>query len=361
MLQKSALSLSPISDSVPTLRRIIFRLRGFLIVSEDSAITQGKEVLRLEAESVFGLIDRVGESFSRAVEMIYRSKGRVIVAGIGKSGLIGRKIVATLTSTGTQALFLHPVEGLHGDLGIVTKDDVLLAISYSGETTELNVMIDSIRSIGVPRIALTGNLSSSLAHACDVVIDVGVAREACPFGLAPTSSSTAALAMGDALAVALIRRRNFQEKDFFKFHPGGNLGSRLKAKVRDVMISGAQIPRVGVDAPVLEAIREMDAKNKGFVVVADDKDTLLGILTDGDIRRLVRSGRDFRNEPIGTLMTRAPKTIGENVSIAQAIERMQRDEITTLVVTNCANHLQGYIHLHDILGRGGTLKITLSE
>ncbi len=330
-------------------------------MEEDQSIQQAKEVLRIEAESIFNLIDRVGESFARAVELIYRCKGRVIIAGIGKSGLIGRKIVATLTSTGTQALFLHPVEGLHGDLGIVTKEDVLLAISHSGETTELNMIIDSIRDIGVARIAFTGNLTSTLARACDVVIDVGVAKEACPFGLAPTSSSTAALAMGDALAVALIQRRNFQEEDFFKFHPGGNLGSRLRAKVRDVMIGGAQIPRVESHVSVLEAIREMDEKNKGFVLVTDRDDTLLGILTDGDIRRLVSVGDDFRNERISAFMTRTPKTIGAAVSVAQAVERMQRDEITTLVVTDAANHLEGYIHLHDILGRGGTLKITLSE
>lgn len=330
-------------------------------MEEDRSIIEAREVLRIEAESILHLIDRIGESFSRGVELIYRSKGRVIVTGIGKSGLIGRKIVATLTSTGTQALFLHPVEGLHGDLGIVTKGDVLLAISHSGETAELNMIIDSIRAIGVPRIAFTGNLSSSLALACDVVIDVGVTREACPFGLAPTSSSTAALAMGDALAVALIQRRDFQEKDFYKFHPGGNLGSRLRAKVRDVMIRGAQIPRVASGASVLEAIREMDEKNKGFVLVADRDNVLLGILTDGDIRRLVRTGRDFRNDPIDAFMTRTPKTIGEHISVAQAVERMQRDEITTLVVTDAANRLTGYVHLHDILGRGGTLKITLSE
>lgn len=330
-------------------------------MEEDPAITQAKEVLRIEAECIYNLIDRVGPSFARAVDLIYRCEGRVIVAGIGKSGLIGHKIVATMTSTGTQALFLHPVEGLHGDLGIVTKKDVLLAISHSGETVELNMIVENIREIGVPRIAFTGDLTSTLAQACDVVVDVGVAKEACPFGLAPTSSSTAALAMGDALAVALIQRRNFQEKDFFRFHPGGNLGSRLRAKVRDVMLSGDKIPRVGSDASVLEAIQEMDAKNRGFVLITDEQDTLRGILTDGDIRRLVRGGWDFRTEPIVSCMTPNPKTIRDRISVAQAIEQMQRDEITTLVVTDAANRLAGYIHLHDILGRGGTLKITLAE
>ncbi|MBU4121583.1 MAG: KpsF/GutQ family sugar-phosphate isomerase [Proteobacteria bacterium] len=330
-------------------------------MEEDPSIRQAKEVLRIEAESIFQLIDRVGSEFSRAVDLIYGCTGRVIVAGIGKSGLIGRKIAATLTSTGTQALFLHPVEGLHGDLGIVTKDDILLAISHSGETGELNMIIESIRTLGVPRIAFTGDLSSTLAHACDVVIDVGVNREACPFGLVPTSSSTAALAMGDALAVALIQKRNFQEKDFFKFHPAGSLGSRLRAKVRDVMIGGALIPHVVSGMTVLEAIREMDEKNKGFVLVTDRQETLLGILTDGDVRRLVRREREFRNQQIDAFMTPSPKTIRENISVAQAIEQMQREEITTLVVTDDANRLKGYIHLHDILGRGGTLKISIAD
>jgi len=332
-----------------------------MFMEADESIRQAKEVLQLEAESILQLIDRVGEDFSRAVELIYRCTGRVIVAGIGKSGLIGRKMVATLTSTGTQALFLHPVEGLHGDLGIVTKDDVLVAISNGGETDELNMIVDSIRAIGVPRIAFTGNLSSTLALSCDIVIDVGVAREACPFGLAPTSSSTAALAMGDALAVALIHRRNFQEKDFFKFHPGGSLGSRLRAKVRDVMICGSQIPRVDIGATVLDAIREMDETNKGFVLVTDITEKLLGILTDGDVRRLVRTGLDFRNQRIDTLMTRSPKSIRDNISVALTVETMQRMEITTLVVTDDENRIKGYVHLHDILGRGGTLKMTLSE
>jgi arabinose-5-phosphate isomerase len=325
------------------------------------SILRAKEVLRLEAESILQLIERVGEDFSRAVEMIYRCKGRVIVAGLGKSGLIGRKIVATLTSTGTQALFLHPVEGLHGDLGIVTKDDVLIAISHSGETAELNIIARSIHVIGVPMIAFTGNLTSTLARTCDIVIDVGVEREACPFGLAPTSSSTAALAMGDALAVALIHRKNFQEKDFFKFHPGGSLGARLRAKVRDVMIGGTQIPRVSSGTLILDAVREIDDKNKGFVLIVDPLETLLGILTDGDIRRLVTREKDFLGQVIDFHMTRTPKTIHEEVSVAQAIEYMQQEEITTLVVTDTDNHLKGYIHLHDVLGRGGTLKITLTE
>jgi arabinose-5-phosphate isomerase len=318
-------------------------------------------VLQLEAESILRLIDRVGEEFSNAVDLIYGCKGRVIVAGIGKSGLIGKKIVATLTSTGTPALFLHPVEGLHGDLGIVTKADVLLAISHSGQTAELNAIVESIRAVGVPRIAFTGNLTSTLARASDIVIDVGVDKEACPFGLAPTSSSTAALAMGDALAVALIHRRNFQEKDFFKFHPGGSLGARLRAKIRDVMLRGSEVPRVYEGTLMLDAIREMDKKNKGFVLIVDRDETLLGILTDGDVRRLVCRQKDYLNQKIDPFMTRSPKTIREDILVAQAVEYMQREEITTLVVTDASARVKGYIHLHDILGRGGTLKLTLSE
>lgn len=330
-------------------------------MTENCSIEQARLVLKIEAESVFGLIEKVGDSFSRAVELIYKSKGRVIVAGIGKSGLIGRKIAATLTSTGTQALFLHPVEGLHGDLGIVAKGDVLLALSNSGETAELNLIISSIRTLGVPCIAFTGNLSSTLAGTVDIAIDVGVEKEACPFGLAPTSSSTAALAMGDALAVALIKRRNFQEKDFYKFHPGGNLGLRLREKIRNVMVALNEMPLVDDSASFMEAIRELDEKNKGFVIIADQEAHVRGIMTDGDIRRIVRRGVDFTDAPVDRFMTPSPKTIQEETTVAQAIELMQREEITTLVVIDPDNRLKGYVHLHDILGRGGSVKIAVTD
>jgi arabinose-5-phosphate isomerase len=330
-------------------------------MKEDPSIQRAKEVLKIEGESLLCLMDKVNESFAEAVDIIAKSKGRVIVTGIGKSGLIGKKIVATLTSTGTQATFLHPVEGMHGDLGIVTKDDVLLAISNSGETDELNMILGSVRAIGARLIAFTGDLSSTLAKSSDIVIDVGVEREACPFGLAPTSSSTAALAMGDALAVALIEKKKFNEKDFYKLHPGGSLGLRLRAKVRDVMIKGAHIPKVYSGTPAMGAIEEMDRQNKGFVLVTDGKGYLTGILTDGDVRRLIRRGRNFREHAIDDLMTPSPKTIEEHASLAQTIEYMQRDEITTLVVVNDKNRLKGYIHLHDILGRGGTLKMSLNH
>jgi arabinose-5-phosphate isomerase len=330
-------------------------------MGKDESIKEARNVLKIEAESILSLVDRIDENFSEAVEIIYQSQGRVIITGIGKSGLIGRKIVATLTSTGTPALFIHPVEGMHGDLGIVTKNDVMLAISNSGETFELNTLISSARDIGVPLIAFTGNTSSALSRMSDVVIDVGVEREACPFGLVPTSSTTASLAMGDALAAALIKKRNFSEQDFRKFHPGGTLGQRLLAKVRDVMINDKQIPSVFSGTPVLQAIDEIDKKNLGFVIITDRETHLLGILTDGDVRRCVKRGITFKGKSVDDLMTKSPKTIDENMSIGQTIEAMEKDEITTFLVVNTDNQIKGYIHLHDILGRGGTLQISISQ
>ena len=328
-------------------------------MTDEKLLATAREVLKIEAEGILHLVDKVDDSFAQAVNIIYRSTGRVIITGIGKSGLIGKKIVATLTSTGTQAIFLHPVEGIHGDLGIVTKDDVVIAMSNSGETNELNLIVSAIHQIGTPIIALTGNLSSQLARSADVTIDVGVKKEACPFGLAPTSSTTAALAMGDALAVALIEKREFKESDFFRFHPGGNLGLRLRAKVGDVMITGRQMPIVNRNVTALAAIAEMDIKNKGFVLVTDGKNRLAGILTDGDLRRLIRKDVDFKGKKVEELMTGSPKTIEASASLAETIEFMQRDEITTLAVVDKNRKLRGYIHLHDILGRGGSLKISL--
>lgn len=323
------------------------------------SIQRAQEVLKIEAESILNLIDKVDENFSKAVDIICNSKGRVIVTGIGKSGLIGKKIVATLTSTGTPAIFLHPVEGLHGDLGIVTKDDVLLSISNSGETDELNTIIASIKDINVPLIVFTGNPNSTLAKLSDVTIDVGVAREACPFGLTPTSSSTAALAMGDALAIAMINRKNFTEKNFFKFHPGGNLGQRLMARVKDIMICGNKIPKVLPGTPALEAINVIDTNNVGFVLIVDEQNYLKGILTDGDVRRFVKTGLNFTEKTVDELMTRSPKTISSDKSLADTMAAMQKYEITTFAVVNENGRLDGYIHLHDILGRGGTIRISV--
>ncbi len=329
-------------------------------MKKQDAVNRARQVLKIEAQSILRLVDKIDKNFSRAVDLIYKSKGRVIITGIGKSGLIGHKIAATLTSTGTQAMFLHPVEGIHGDLGIVTTEDVLLAISNSGETRELMPIISSVRHIGAPVIAFTGNMTSSLAKASDIVIDVSVEKEACPFGLAPTSSSTAALAMGDALAIALIDKKNFRENDFYKFHPGGSLGSRLKATVGDVMIVGKQIPQVMTGVGVYEAIKEIDRKNVGFVLVTDKKNKLIGILTDGDVRRLISRNIPIDGKTIDSLMTHHPKTIDETASLAETIEHMQKNEITALAVINRKKELKGYLHLHDILGRGGSVNISLT-
>lgn len=325
-----------------------------------AAIQRAKEVLKIEAQSILSLVDKINGNFTRAVNLIFQCKGRVIITGIGKSGLIGRKIVATLTSTGTQALFLHPAEGIHGDLGIVTKEDILLAISNSGETRELIPIISSVKHIGAPIISFTGVLSSTLAQNSDIIIDVSVEKEACPFGLAPTSSSTAALAMGDALAIALIDKRKFREKDFYKFHPGGSLGTRLRATVRDAMIVGDRIPRVLTKTSARQAISEIDRMNVGFVLVTDKKNNLLGILTDGDVRRMVSRGNSFEGRTIDEVMTANPKTIDEKSSLAETVEFMQKKEITSLAVVNEKKKLKGYVHLHDIFGRGGSVNISLT-
>lgn len=328
---------------------------------KQNIIKRAKEVLRIEAQSILQLIDKIDSNFSNAVNLICKSKGRVIITGIGKSGLIGRKIVATLTSTGTPALFLHPVEGLHGDLGIVTKKDILLAISNSGETRELIPVINSVRRIGAPIIALTGGLSSTLARTSDIVIDVSVEKEACPFGLVPTSSSTATLAIGDALAIALLAEKQFKEKDFYKFHPGGNLGTRLRETVGDAMIAGKKIPKVLAGTSARKAIEEINRKNVGFVLITDKKNKLLGILTDGDVRRMISNGISFEGKSINEIMTRDPKTIGEKTFLAQAMEMMQKREITSFAVVNEKKELKGYVHLHDILGRGGSVNISLDQ
>ena len=330
-------------------------------MKKQKIIKQAIDVLKIEAQSILQLIDKLDNNFYRAVNLISKSKGRVIITGIGKSGLIGRKIVATLTSTGTPALFLHPVEGIHGDLGIVTKEDILLAISNSGETSELMPIIKSVLNIGAPIIAFTGRTSSTLARMSDIVVDISVEKEACPFGLAPTSSSTATLAIGDALAIVLIDEKQFKEKDFYKFHPGGSLGNRLRETVQDAMITGKKIPTVFTGASVQKAIQEINRKNVGFVLITDKKNRLLGILTDGDVRRMISKGISFEGKTIDEIMTFHPKTIDEKVSLALTMELMQKDEITSFAVVNDGNELRGYIHLHDILGRGGSVNISLNQ
>ena len=315
-------------------------------------IKQAKEVLQIEAEAIQNLIGRVDKNFSKAVNLISTCKGRVVVTGVGKSGLIGRKIAATMTSTGTPALFLHPVEGMHGDLGIVVKDDIVLAISNSGETEEVNSIIPIVKRIGAKLIAFTGDRESTLAESSDVIIDIGVEREACPFGLAPTASTTATLAMGDALAVALLQKSQFKKTDFHRVHPGGSLGERLMVKVRDVMVTGNKVPIVHEEQPLREAVDEMNRKDLGLTLVTDGHDVLKGIITDGDLRRIIKHKGNILDRPVTEIMTPDPKTIDEDKLAGQALEEMESQRITSLAIVDKNMRIKGVIHLHDLLGRG---------
>jgi arabinose-5-phosphate isomerase len=311
-----------------------------------------REVLRIEAEGILHLLDQVSDSFATAVQWIYAARGRVIVTGIGKSGLVGRKIVATLSSTGTPALFIHPVEAMHGDLGMVRGEDIVLALSNSGETDELNIILPSLKGIGTRVIAFTGNLTSTLAQYSDLAIYTGVPREACPLGLAPTASSTAQLAMGDALAVALIKLHNFQLQDFQRYHPGGHLGERLQVPVYEVMRQGDDIPKVRRETLVSRALEEMSRKELGATLIIGREEELLGIFTDGDLRRAVNRFPDLDCRLIHEVMTPQPRSICADRSVAEALEMMEQHLITVLPVVDASERLQGILHLHDLLGKG---------
>ena len=314
-------------------------------------IEQAKEVLQIEAQGILSLVDRIGPEFERAVDMILGAKGRVILTGMGKSGLVGRKITATLNSTGTPSLFLHPGEAIHGDLGMVTGDDIVLAISNSGQTTEINTILPILKEMGTKIIAFTGGLDSPMADASDVVIDVGVEREACPLGLAPTASTTAALAMGDALAVALINRRRFNSEDFKRFHPGGSLGERLGIMVKQVMLTDDHIPTVPLGSKVRQAVAEMNAKKLGATLVVDRDRRLAGIITDGDLRRALTGRDDIHDMTVEEVMSSSPKVIHEDQTAAEALGIMELYAITLLVILDRQNRIEGVVHLHDLLGR----------
>lgn len=317
-----------------------------------SSLARAKEVLEIEAEGISAVIDQLDADFDKAIKFILACPTRLIITGIGKSGIIGQKIAATLNSTGTPSLFLHPVEAMHGDLGIVDPSDVVLAISYSGETSELNLLMPTLKNRGVKTIALTGNGSSSLAGFADATLRAAVPREACPWGLAPTASTTAALAIGDALAVVLMDKKNFAASDFRRNHPGGSLGERLKVKVSEVMMTGPEMPTVTPQTSFADTVAILDEKNIGAVLVLEDQ-KLLGIITDGDIRRLItRQPSDLSTVEARTIMTSNPKTIKENLLAADALSIMQRYEVTALPVTNTSGSLSGLLHLHDLLGKG---------
>jgi len=297
-------------------------------------------------------VDRIGSQFEDAVQMILRAKGRVIITGMGKSGLVGRKISATLSSTGTPSFFLHPAEAIHGDLGMVTQDDIILTISNSGQTQEINNLLPIFKKMGTKIIAFTGCLDSPMAVHSDVIIDVGVEREACPMGLAPTTSTTATLAVGDALAVALINLRHFDKKDFRRFHPGGSLGERLSSRVREVLITDDHMPLVRVGCKPDDAIVEIDAKGIGATIVVDGDEKLAGILTDGDLRRALLSYKDIRLMNLEEIMSPSPKTIDEDMTAAEALGIMELYGITHLIVLDSKQKVIGIVHLHDLLGRG---------
>ncbi len=316
-------------------------------------IKEAVNVLKEEADGILHLTKKLGSEFEEMVEIICASTGRVIVSGIGKSGLIGRKIVATLTSTGTHSIFLHPVEAMHGDLGMVAKEDVFLAISNSGETGELNSLLPSIRDLGCKMIAFTGDPGSTMAKSCDIVIDTGVQKEACPLGLAPTCSTTAQLAMGDALAVVLINKKHFRLSDFKKSHPGGALGQRLLCKVGEIMFKSSSVPSVPSQASMTAAIDKMDSHKLGVVLILNNNNELAGIITDGDIRHCIAEKiLDFDHTRVEAVMTENPLTIPVEAPLYDALNIMEKHQITVLPVTGGKRILKGILHLHDILGKG---------
>jgi len=316
------------------------------------SIPQGKRVLEIEARAIAGLVDRLDHRFTDAIDLLYHCAGKVVVSGMGKSGLIGQKIAATLASTGTPAFFLHPAEGVHGDLGMLARRDVFIAISNSGETEEVLKLLPFVKRLSIPVIALTGRVQSTLAKNSEVVLDVSVKEEACPMGLAPTASTTAALAMGDALAIALLDKRGLKEEDFAQFHPGGTLGRRLLLKVRDLMHQGEAIPRVDQRASARDAIKEITSKKLGMTTVADAHGRLQGVVTDGDLRRCLEKGIDVATARAGDLASKNPKTIGPDDLAARAVQIMEQFSITSLVVLGEQGQMVGVIHMHDLLKSG---------
>ncbi|HEX9741675.1 MAG TPA: KpsF/GutQ family sugar-phosphate isomerase [Nitrospiraceae bacterium] len=316
------------------------------------SIQQGKRVLDIEARAIAALVDRLDERFANAVDLLHQCAGKVVVSGMGKSGLIGQKIAATLASTGTPAFFVHPADGIHGDLGMLAKEDALLAISNSGETEEVLKLLPFMKRLSIPIIALTGRPQSTLAKYSDVVLDVSVSEEACPLGLAPTSSTTAALAMGDAVAIALLQKRGFKEEDFAQFHPGGALGRRLLFKVRDLMHQGDALPRVSATASAKDAIREMTSKKLGMTTMVDAKGQLAGVITDGDLRRFLEKGNSLTGAKARHLGSKSARTIRTDALAAKALQIMEQFSITSLVVVDERKRLAGVIHLHDLLKNG---------
>ncbi len=313
------------------------------------SLALARKTFEIEAAAVLGLAARVGADFSRAVGLMLACRGRVVVMGMGKSGHIGRKIAATLASTGTPAMFVHPAEASHGDLGMITAEDVVLGISNSGESEELTNLLPTLRRQQVKLIAMTGGLGSSLARHANVVLDTSVSQEACPLNLAPTASTTAQLAMGDALAVALLDARGFKPEDFARSHPGGSLGRKLLTHVSDVMRTGESVPAVGADAGFSELMREMSSKGLGATAVVDDQRRVLGIFTDGDLRRLVEQGQDLRQLRAADVMHAQPRTLQATALAAEAAALMEQHRITSVLVVDEAARLCGALNSNDLM------------
>jgi arabinose-5-phosphate isomerase len=321
-------------------------------LNADDLITRGRRVLRVEADAIAALESRIDASFVDACQLMQNCSGRVVVTGMGKSGHIGDKIAATLASTGTPAFFLHAAEASHGDIGMITASDVVLALSNSGETAELIAILPVLKRLGVGLIALTGRPQSTLARAADVTLDVSVAVEACPLNLAPTASTTATLAMGDALAVALLEARGFTQEDFARSHPGGALGRRLLLHVDDVMRTGDQLPVVSAQTTLHDGLVEMSGKGLGMTTVLDEQRRLIGVFTDGDLRRMLGQPLDLNTATMGSLMNRTPRSIRPRMLAAEAVHIMETSRITALPVVDDADHLVGALNVHDLLRAG---------
>ncbi len=319
----------------------------------ESLLRSAREVIAIEARAIGGLADRLDGAFLRACELMVACAGRVVVTGMGKSGHVANKIAATLASTGTPAFFMHPAEASHGDLGMITPKDVVLALSNSGETDELLAILPLIKRLGVPLVGMSGNFNSSLARQCDVHLDVSVPAEACPLGLAPTASTTAALVMGDALAIALLEARGFTAEDFARSHPAGSLGRRLLLHIADIMHTGDQIPRVSADATLSDALVEMTRKGLGMTAVADPDMTLRGVFTDGDLRRMLDDAQiDLRNTGVAEVMTIDPKTIASDKLAVEAAKLMEDFKIHALLVVDGDQRVVGALNIHDLLRAG---------
>ncbi len=317
-----------------------------------NTIEKGKEVIRIEAEAIRALEDKMNGAFAGAVDLIEKIGGRVVITGMGKSGLIARKIVATMNSTGTPSIYMHPSDAVHGDLGMVRPEDVVICISKSGDTDEILQLIPMFKRIGVPIISIIGNKISRLGRESDFVLDATVEQEACPYDLAPTASTTAALVIGDALAIALLDRKNFTEEEFAMFHPGGHLGKRLFMKVEELMVKGKDIPMVAASASLRETILVMTSGRLGAACVVDSTGKLSGIITDGDLRRLLQKDIDFSQLVADDVMTRNPKHVKQNTLAVAALEVMENFNITQLIIVDDAHKPAGMVHLHELVKAG---------